>query len=399
MERRSIPHFIIKANLQKSKITGIYFSDHVTPEVLRDVCRRITGQTDFTHEYVDNDYQDEFLEKSYNKGRMAVMQYEDAVSYISFSELEISGRNSSVQSVPTAYNMFFSNPYPEKRLYYYFLNVSGNAETDYQILIYRLMNTIGFQFLNASPDLLRRITAFHSVEDIIFNRRINAGRNRSNNSTFITRGNAGEIEIYGKTYGANKYETSLICYALAQLWQSGQSMKLYEVLEGDLKELPESSLKVIRHMGVIDIIPTDMTLEKRIYEKENSLRSPRYTYNLFNKLGNKHCALCNCQIPELIQGAHILPVAAIKKMHGLSLEQRLNLALDGDNGSWLCENHHKMFDEGMVSFDSSGRLLVENDIDQRHKRFIDEITTNRKLPSEFLTDRFLWYLQQRKMAG
>ncbi|MCI9098341.1 MAG: HNH endonuclease [Lachnospiraceae bacterium] len=399
MERRSIPHFIIKANLQKSKITGIYFSDHVTPEVLRDVCRRITGQTDFTHEYVDNDYQDEFLEKSYNKGRMAVMQYEDAVSYISFSELEISGRNSSVQSVPTAYNMFFSNPYPEKRLYYYFLNVSGNAETDYQILIYRLMNTIGFQFLNASPDLLRRITAFHSVEDIIFNRRINAGRNRSNNSTFITRGNAGEIEIYGKTYGANKYETSLICYALAQLWQSGQSMKLYEVLEGDLKELPESSLKVIRHMGVIDIIPTDMTLEKRIYEKENSLRSPRYTYNLFNKLGNKHCALCNCQIPELIQGAHILPVAAIKKMHGLSLEQRLNLALDGDNGLWLCENHHKMFDEGMVSFDSSGRLLVENDIDQRHKRFIDEITTNRKLPSEFLTDRFLWYLQQRKMAG
>lgn len=399
MERRSIPHFIIKANLQKSKITGIYFSDHVTPEVLRDVCRRITGQTDFTHEYVDNDYQDEFLEKSYNKGRMAVMQYEDAVSYISFSELEISGRNSSVQSVPTAYNMFFSNPYPEKRLYYYFLNVSGNAETDYQILIYRLMNTIGFQFLNASPDLLRRITAFHSVEDIIFNRRINAGRNRSNNSTFITRGNAGEIEIYGKTYGANKYETSLICYALAQLWQSGQSMKLYEVLEGDLKELPESSLKVIRHMGVIDIIPTDMTLEKRIYEKENSLRSPRYTYNLFNKLGNKHCALCNCQIPEVIQGAHILPVAAIKKMHGLSLEQRLNLALDGDNGLWLCENHHKMFDEGMVSFDSSGRLLVENDIDQRHKRFIDEITTNRKLPSEFLTDRFLWYLQQRKMAG
>ena len=399
MERRSIPHFIIKANLQKSKITGIYFSDHVTPEVLRDVCRRITGQTDFTHEYVDNDYQDEFLEKSYNKGRMAVMQYEDAVSYISFSELEISGRNSSVQSVPTAYNMFFSNPYPEKRLYYYFLNVSGNAETDYQILIYRLMNTIGFQFLNASPDLLRRITAFHSVEDIIFNRRINAGRNRSNNSTFITRGNVGEIEIYGKTYGANKYETSLICYALAQLWQSGQSMKLYEVLEGDLKELPESSLKVIRHMGVIDIIPTDMTLEKRIYEKENSLRSPRYTYNLFNKLGNKHCALCNCQIPELIQGAHILPVAAIKKMHGLSLEQRLNLALDGDNGLWLCENHHKMFDEGMVSFDSSGRLLVENDIDQRHKRFIDEITTNRKLPSEFLTDRFLWYLQQRKMAG
>ena len=144
---------MIKANLQKSKNTGVYFSDVVTPEVLRDVCYRITGQTTFTHVYVDNDYQDMFLEKSYNKGRMAIMQYKDAVSYISFSELEIGGRNSSVQSVPTAFNLYYSNPYPEKRLYYYFLNVSGNAETDYQIMIYRLMNTIGFEFLNASGSL------------------------------------------------------------------------------------------------------------------------------------------------------------------------------------------------------------------------------------------------------
>lgn len=397
MEYRNIPHFVIKVNLQKSKSTGIYFKDIVTTEVLSDVCYRITGQTDFTYEYVDNEYQDMFLEKSYNKGRIAIMQYKDVVSYISFSELEIGGRNSSVQSVPTAFNLYYSNPYLKKRLYYYFLNVSGNAETDYQILIYRLMSTIGFEFLNANGNLLRRIQRFNSVEDIMFNRRINAGRNKSNNSTFITKGHAGEIEIYGKTYGANKYETSLICYALASLWQPGQRIKLYEVLEGDLKELPETSLNIIRKMGVIDIVPTDMTLEKRIYEgKENRLRSPRYTYNLFNKLGNKHCALCNCEIPELIQGAHILPVAAIRKMNYISFEQRLELALDGDNGLWLCENHHKMFDEGMRSFDKYGALLFRNDIDLRHMRFIDEITKYKVLPSEVLTDKFLWYLEQRK---
>lgn len=397
MEYRNIPHFVIKVNLQKSKSTGIYFKDIVTPEVLSDVCYRITGQTDFTYEYVDNEYQDMFLEKSYNKGRIAIMQYKDVVSYISFSELEIGGRNSSVQSVPTAFNLYYSNPYLKKRLYYYFLNVSGNAETDYQILIYRLMSTIGFEFLNANGNLLRRIQRFNSVEDIMFNRRINAGRNKSNNSTFITKGHAGEIEIYGKTYGANKYETSLICYALASLWQPGQRIKLYEVLEGDLKELPETSLNIIRKMGVIDIVPTDMTLEKRIYEgKENRLRSPRYTYNLFNKLGNKHCALCNCEIPELIQGAHILPVAAIRKMNYISFEQRLELALDGDNGLWLCENHHKMFDEEMLSFDKYGALLFRNDIDLRHMRFIDEITKYKVLPSEVLTDKFLWYLEQRK---
>lgn len=399
MGYRNIPHFVIKANLQKSKRTGVYFSDVVTPEILRDVCYRITGLTDFTHEYVDNEYHDMFLDTSYNKGRIAVMQYKKVVSYISFSELEIRGRNSSVQSVPTAFNLYFRNPYPQKRLYYYFLDVSGNAETDYQILIYRLMNTIGFKFLNANENLLGRIQAFGSIEDIIFNRRINAGRNRSNNSTFITKGNTGEIEIYGKTYGANKYETSLICYALAKLWQPGRHIKLYEVLEGDLKELPDASLSVIKQMGIIDVVPTDMTLEKKIYEgKETSLRSPFYTYNLFNKLGNKHCALCNCEIPELIQGAHILPIASIKRMLSIPIEKRLEFALDGDNGLWLCENHHKLFDAGMISFDNHGGLLSRNDIDRRYLRFIDETTKYKVLPPAVLTEKFLWYLEQRRLV-
>lgn len=385
--------------MNKTKATGKVFGDEVSVEVLEDVCYRITGESQFTYEYVGNDYEDEFTPKSFNRGRIAVLKYKDSVSYISFSEQKIGGRNSSVQSVPTAFNMFFSNPYPKKKIYYYFLDFSGNAETEYQILIYRLMKTIGFCFLNAGENLERNICAFNSIEDIIFNRRINSGRNRSNNATFITKGNNGTIEVYGKTYGANKYETSLICYALAHLWRHGQRIKLYEVLEGDLKELPKTSLNVIEQMGVIDVVPTDMTLEKRIYDKENSLRSPRYTYNLFNKLGNKRCALCNCEIPELIQGAHILPVAAIKKMYGLSLEKRLEYALDGENGLWLCENHHKMFDEGMIEFDNDGSLLFRDDIDARHMNFIDETTKYRKLPPEVLTDKFLWYLEERWKAG
>lgn len=395
MERRNIPHFLIKNPMNKTKLTGKVFGDEVTVEVLSDVCYRITGLEQFTYDYVGNDYSDEFISKSYNKGRTVIMLYKDFVAYISFSEQEIGGRNSSIQSVSTAFNMFYSNKYLNKKLYYYFLNTTSHAETDYQILIYRLMNTIGFEFLNAHPALIHRINAFNSIEDIIFNRRVNAGRKRSNKSTFITKGNSGEIEIYGKTYGANKYETSLICYALANLWQPGQNIKLYEVLEGDMKELPTPSLRVIEKMGVIDVIPTDMTLEKTIYDRENSLRSPRYTLNLFNKLGNKHCALCNCQIPELIQGAHIWPVSAIKRAPALSLEQRLEYALDGENGLWLCDNHHKMFDEGMITFDTNGSLLFRNDIEHRHMKFIEDITKYDVLPSEFLTDRFLWYLEQR----
>ena len=393
------PHFIVKKNLQKSTVTGVLFSDVVTPDILADVCFRITGETSFTYDYVDNDYCDDFVEATYNKGRMAIMLYQDVAHYITFSEKSIGGRNSSVQSVPTAFNMFFSNAYPKKKLYYYFLKFEGNAETDYQMLIYRLMATVGFQFLNAETALSSSITPFASIEDIMFNRRINSGRNRSNNSSYITKSDRGQIEIYGKTYGANKYETSLMCYAVANLWREEQTIKLFEVLEGDLKELPASSLSVIKQMGIISVVPIDMTLEKTIFEKQNSLRSPRYTFNLLERLGNKHCALCGCEIPELIQGAHIWPVADIKRERTMSFEDKLRCAIDGENGLWLCENHHKMFDEHMITFGNNGQLLIQNGLERRHLRFIDEITPNKQLPEFILTERFLEYLWRRMQSA
>lgn len=393
------PHFIVKAYLQKTAVTGVKFSDVVTPEVLADVCYRITGTREFTYDYVDNSYSDDFLEPTYNKGRIAIMHYNGIVHYITFSEKNIGGRNSSVQSVPTAFNMFYSNPYPRKQLYYYFLNVEGNAETDYQMLIYRLMATVGFTFLNSEVVLSSHIASFNSIEDIMFNRRINAGRNRSNNSSYITKGDKGTIEIYGKTYGANKYETSLMCYAAANLLKSDQHIDLFEVLEGDLKELPASSLSVIKEMGVFNVIPTDMTLEKTIFDGTISLRSPRYIYNLLEKLGSKHCALCNCEIPEIIQGAHIWPVADIKKENTMPFEEKLKCAIDGENGLWLCENHHKMFDEHMISFNENGELLLLNGLEHRHYHFIDEITPYKQLPDFILTDKFCEYLWRRMRAA
>lgn len=395
MMYRNKPHFIIKANLQKSKTTGVYFSDVVTPDILSDVSQRITGQTDFTYSYVDNNYEDEFLGKGYNKGRIAIMQYKDTAFYISFSEKDIGGRNSSVQSVPTAFNMFYMNPYPKKRLCYYFLNVQGNAGTEYQLLMYRLMETIGFEFLNADIALTQSITAFGSIEDIMHSRRANARRNRSNNSTFITKSSINQFDIYGKTYGANKYETSMMCYALSLLAQPNQNVTLYEMLEGKLKELPKPSLDVLTRMNNVTIVPTNMQLEKRAFEENNSLRSPRYIYNLLDRLGPKHCALCGCEIPELIQGAHIWPVAEIKKAGGLSIDQKLEHALNGNNGIWLCENHHKMFDQGLLSINTSGQVIFESHLNTHDIEFMKKITTIRQLPKIIMSDEFIQYLNIR----
>ena len=54
----------------------------------------------FTFEYVNNSYCNDFIETGYNKGRMDIFNLIiGIVNYISLSEWTVVGRNSSVQSV------------------------------------------------------------------------------------------------------------------------------------------------------------------------------------------------------------------------------------------------------------------------------------------------------------
>ena len=127
-----IPHFILKKNLQKSSQTHKYFSDIIDEGILRDICKRVTNVDKFTVDYVDNDYKDDILTPTYNQGRLIILKYNNSIKYISVSEENIGGRNSSVQSVPTAFNLFYMNNYKNKELYYYFICKKGN----YKIILY-----------------------------------------------------------------------------------------------------------------------------------------------------------------------------------------------------------------------------------------------------------------------
>ena len=126
------------------------------------------------------------------------------------------------------------------------------------------------------------------------------------------------------------------------------------------------------------------------------MRSPRYLFNLLDRLGTKRCALCECEIPELIQGAHIWPVADIKRQP-LTLEQKLSYATDGHNGLWLCENHHKMFDENLIRILPSGRISYHSAAN-KHILFMQKITTVDALDDEYMSDRFVEYLDRRNRA-
>jgi len=124
-----IPHFTIKNRFQKR---SELYRDILTRDILRDVCQRITGRTDFTVDF-DNE--------GYNKGRLATLEYKGAISYISFSEFEIKSRNSFFQSFPSALVRYHQETNPSKRIYFYFLPPNGNIETAYFIFMYRLMKS------------------------------------------------------------------------------------------------------------------------------------------------------------------------------------------------------------------------------------------------------------------
>lgn len=390
-----IPHFIIKANLQKSAQTNKYFSDSITQEVLEDICLKITGLKEYSVDFVENDYQDDVLNPTYNQGRLIILKYQNSIKYISVSEEEIVGRNSSIQSVPTAFNLYYLSLIENKDLYYYFLDIKeGNPKTDYHLFIYRLMATIGFKFLN--PEKIDvHIEHFYSINDLMLNRKANAQRKRNNNSTYVTKNTHSEIEIYGKTYGANKYETSLICYAISLIAKINQTVILYEILEKDLKELPKPSLDVIKKIGKINkIIPLSKSLNKNQINEGLKLRSARYIFNLLERIGDKKCALCDCAIPEIIQGAHIWEVSSIRKDKFLSKAEKYQNSVSGDNGIWLCSNHHKLFDENIIRITPTGDIEFNTELEE-NLIYLKDITKFYKLSNHYLNDSLVNYIIKR----
>lgn len=367
------------------KTPGLY--DRIlTEEILRDICVKVTGQTDFS---VIRDT------SAYNKGRLVTIEYGGLKSFVSLSEVSVEGRNQSVQSIPTAINLYYADSNPNKRLYYYFMPHNGNYFTDYHLLYFRLLKTAGVVFLNLLDYYPADINAFEDVDELIDERNDNRENNKSNNSSFVSK-TSDKVQIYAKTYGASKYESTLLAIAVAAI--TDRPIDLYNICEQDLTRLPQSSLNTLNALGNISIHDTSITLEKRVFisqARNNEFRSPIYQRNLLQRLGRKHCALCGCGIAEIIQGTHVWGVAEIARDDHFSDNRKFDHAISGENGLWLCQNHHKLFDSHYLSFDMDGHVLIPGNLRAEDGRFIRAITESDSLADWVLTDNFKWYLSQR----
>lgn len=376
---------VITYHPDAQKTPGLY--DRIlTKEILRDICIRVTGQDDFSAVRDTS---------TYNKGRLITIEYRGIKSFISLSEVSVEGRNQSVQSIPTAINLYYADNNPNKGLYYYFMPHNGNYFTDYHLLYFRLLKTAGVIFLNLLDYYPIDVNEFESIDELIDERNDNRETNRANNSSFISK-TSDKVQIYAKTYGANKYEATLLAIAAAAI--TDRPIDLYNICEQNLTRLPQSSLNTINAIGNISIHDTSITLEKRTFisqARNNEFRSPIYQRNLLQRLGRKHCALCGCEISEIIQGAHVWGVAEIVRNEHFGDDMKFDHAISGENGLWLCQNHHKLFDSHYLSFNMDGHVLIPSNLRAEDGQFICSITENGSLGNQIMTDNFKWYLSQR----
>lgn len=368
---------------------------YLTKDILDDIATRINGSTD---------YDVVWLEKRI-EGRMITFETNDEVNFINLSQNGVlRSRNNQLQSVPTALAIYLNEQRKIKKkkanFYFYFMPQIGNNKTDYLEFFYRVMKTAGIKFLNLEfglPDFVP--TPFSSVKDIIHARNDLRSRNTGNQSTYVT--DEGEFyHIYGKTFGANQKETALLCIAISAI--TDKPIKLFQILDNDSVKLSDNDVDAINiYVAKFSKHSFDIMDDTLQFDNDSSdtvrdnLRSPKFIYNLLSKFdGEKRCALCGCKIESIIQAAHIYPVSEIRRNNSLTDEKKFELAIDKDNGIWLCENHHKLFDRGLIWFEE-GKLCISKRIDEDDIAFVEQITTIEEIEPCYINDRMLAFFDMR----
>ena len=378
-----VPQFHIKNKFQKRKEL---YEDIITNEILSDICERLLGTSSFEVNF-DNE--------SYNKGRLALLTFKKKEYFISFSEINIEGRNSSFQSLPTALFKFLNSEAYDKEICFYFHpEINGLYETEYFMILYRLMKTIGVNFLNEEM-LSLKIKDYSNAEELINERKLMQAKNRRNKATYIDVSEE-NIHIMGKVYGASKYESPLIALAISNI--SNKNIIFEQVSEGNLKKLPAPALNALKKEN-ITLLESATTLQPESVLLDSKLRETgKYLMRLYQKFGDKKCAFCDCSISQEIQGAHILPVYILRKnvKEGkILIENAWEEAIDGENGLWLCKFHHHLFDRSLLKIDTNGRLLHKDTIKLERKIDIQRKTFYFLLDKKVLTEKFIYYLSQR----
>lgn len=333
---------------------------HLSADIMQDVCRRIFRADDYQIEYENR-----------RKGRYIkiVDDITSEVHYVCFSNPENDSRNARLmQFVSPTYVDFYKDTATNKHLNIYLLNQSSNDRTDYIKLFYRCFLTIGITILNLQG--VTGIVPFNSYEDLKSYRTKISGRNSRNRSTYFT-DDDNQVSIYGKTFGANAMESFILGLTLRKIVQ--RPIVFHPVLDNESVNISTDQQQILVDSGLkygsaIKLLPSGFARPSR----ETSRNQSVFKYNLLQKFGDQQCYLCGCNLDHLIIAAHIERVTDIDNSAFYTPEQKAERSTDGDNGLWLCANHDKMFEHGIIYFNGNELKVRSFVTDSTQVQFIKD---------------------------
>lgn len=244
---------------------------------------------------------------------------------------------------------------------------------------------------------------FNSIEELERTRNQLSSNNRGNNSSYFVIGQD-TVVMYVKTYGNNQYEMMPIAYCLFLMAKrENKKLILYQVKDGNnTTPIGQQNKEFLEGLGVkvySDLEEYTKNPNAIIEEKEDSRDQITFKKNLILKYGPQKCYLCGCDIRENIIASHIQRVADINKLN-IPPKEKWKKAIDGNNGFWLCANHDKMFEYGIITFnEETGEFVLGQDylnsreLTEQQKNFIQEITKENEISKEHFTKELSEYLK------
>ena len=263
------------------------------------------------------------------------------------------------------------------------------------------------------------------------------------NQTFRNLSNSEYIYTF-KTLGAQSYDNFLIMWTLNILAEKENKRLKFlfstekfnfrlDQPEEDAKfteDFPDTITRLFEKIGInIKYENTDevrQQLNRQISQYQaaknsNHIRNQElFRNNLREKGLQTKCYLCGCELEEILEAAHFWEVSSIKNADSTAINEVLKiecmkdlidvnnthfnelfykkyvLANSGENGVWLCGNHHGLFDSNFYCFDSEdGKVLIKLNANEQEKAFFDSSIKYNKLPKEILTDKTKVFLTKR----
>ncbi len=151
-------------------------------------------------------------------------------------------------------------------------------------------------------------------------------------------------------------------------------------------EMRNTDFKIIayeRKNVILDILPAMGIPVDRDESKELQTFFKDCLFHEFNHC----CAICGIHLPQMLIASHIKPFRDCAHVYE---------AMDNNNGLLLCRNHDYLFDQGFISFDEEGKIMICSELinDPHYKAYA--VNPNYRLKERYRTQSRMEFMKYHK---